>query len=220
MTKIAHGNIPTFKRAGNKAVKQFEQTMQDLGFSEVPSDEILKSILDQDRKKPKRATAENAIQRQFRYVSRNGYTVYIHTGMIGNKFSDRGSAWVMIVEQNKKRGKTTEKRIITREFYRNLSFSLLEKLSAYAQFFKNICDGRYRNKSGTFAHLVEDEIGWKTWESHKSSESKVFFLNHYFTNLSKEKRKIIKNKEISRLRYLKKTAGTVRREREFRSQWK
>ncbi len=220
MTRIAHANIPIFKKVGNKAVKQFEKTMLELGFSEVPSEEILKFILDQDRKKPKRATAENAIQRQFRYVSSNGYTVYIHTGMIGNKFSDRGSAWVMIVEQKKKYGKITEKRVITREFYRNLSFSLLERLSVYAQFFKNICDQRPQNKSGAFMHLFENETGWKTWESQKSSKSKVFFLSHYFSNLSKEKIKIIRTKEISRLRYLKKTKGLVRRERSFRSQWK
>lgn len=208
-----------FAKAGKQVLKNsLERKMLKLGFSEVPKEEILKFILDNNKIKPKRATAENAIQRQFRYVSKTGYAVYIHTGMIGERFSNRGSAWVMVVNQTKKGGKTIETRIITREFYKKDGFLLLEKLTAYAHFFKNICDLRIQNNQGVFMDLCEDETGWKVWQ--KGKEDKIFYAHPFMGNLTNDHKKIVRTKEISRLRYLKKTEGLVRRERSFRSQWK
>lgn len=210
MTKKADANIAAFKKAGIKNMQRFEEVMQDKGFQEVSKEEILKFVLDSHVHKPVRATAENAIQRQFKYDAPTGYRVYIHTGMIGDDFSEKGSAWIMIIDTSGER----EKRVLMREFYRNISCQLLEKLTAYAKFFKNIAD--LWPDGGV---LVEDAASYKLrWEL--KNQTKAFVETLYMSGLTNKEISVIRTKENKRRKYFVSTSGAdIIRERVRRKKW-
>ncbi|MCX6756166.1 MAG: hypothetical protein NTX85_02410 [Candidatus Nomurabacteria bacterium] len=183
--------------------------LDSMGFEKVSKEEILISHLDNNLGKPKRATTGNAVQDQYRRISKTGYSVYIHSGLIDDHFSEKGSSWVLILNEK-------NERVWMREFYRNFGILLLKKLLAYARFASNICDGRLDGDE--LVEFFENRYEWRS-SSGKFSGIVLNYKN-YLYDLSIEEKRIVSQKERIHDSYLKATFGKVLREKDFRATWK
>lgn len=223
---MAKSTIQVFRKSIKKKREHLINQINTLGYREIQVDEKIEFLFEKGVKNPKRANFENLKQEQFVYESETGYKVFIHTGMIEDKFSERGSAWIIIIDKKKeflKKRKPDSKseKVFIREFYRMMAGGHLDKLLAYACFCKKIADKRPANADLEFVkniqtgNISEIDMCWNF-----KSETKPFDLNFYTIGLRSFDQKIILSTERKRNAYLKKTEGKVRRERSFRSKWK
>lgn len=190
-------------------VFNFQKRLDELGFVKVSQKDILISVLEQGMEKPDRATPGNALQMQYKRKSQTGYSVYIHVGLIDTEFSEKGSSWVLILNKD-------GKKVWAREFYRNFGSLLLSRLAAFAHLACSIADAKVPEWE-----LVEVSETEDSWLDLNTGQFVLYFnYKNYIYGLSKEDKAIVKKKEENRIRYLKNTAGKVRRERTFRKKWK
>lgn len=206
MTKTADKGVLLFKEKGHEERETFLKTLKDLGFENLDPDRKIDFLINQAQQIPKRVNSENVKQDQYKYESKTGYSVCIHSGMIGLDFIDKGSAWVIITNEK-------DERVFVREFYRTLSKTLMIRLRSYAKLAKKIADSR---KPGfQLEEISETKMHWE-----KGKEERPFSIGYYTQHgLTKEEQFCIQNGEARRKRYRKNTEGMVRRERKFRSTW-
>ncbi len=209
MTKTSDGGIEVFKKAGVRELENFLKIIEKFDYTEVVNEEKIKTIFDKNLQKPKRASSENVLQAQYRYKSQTGYTVYIHTSLINLDFADKGKPCIMILNEK-------GKKVFFRNFSKNLGYSLLQKLSAYANFCKRIADDR---KPGFELFRASEAL--LIWKKDKSKYFMPFVQKYYTNYLSPEECKIVTTKERMYFKRLIKTIDTVDfREEEKRSTWK
>lgn len=209
MSRKSHRGIAAVAKNTNKALKEFVSYLKEMGFRKRTEKEILQELLELGVEMPPRATTENAIQDQWIYESKCGYGIIIHTGMVKNEFTDRGSSWALIRNAEKKA-------IFMREFYRRDPVSLLKKLSAYAAFTKSIVESKIPEhefvKISEVDYALKDKIVGKV--------VRTFAFTDHVYSLCAEERRIVSKKEKGRSLYFKNTTDKVRRERTFRTTWK
>lgn len=207
MSRKSHNGIAAVAKSTNKALREFNSYLKELGFRRRTEKEILAELIELRVEMPERATAENATQDQWIYQSDYDYEILLYTGMIKNEFTDRGSSWVLIRDEDKKS-------VFVREFYRRDPVSLLGKLSAYANLTLNIV--MMKKPGFDLVEVSETEMAWEK-DDDKSEDFDIAF---YFPLLDEWNISIIKEVERKRKRYFLSTAGKVRRERTFRKKWK
>lgn len=184
MARTLDKGIKTLTEAGIKALNEFEKKMNKLVFTKRPVEDILVELVELSKTKPiqipDRANAENSIQDQYLYQSETGYQVIVHTGIIGKTFSDYGYAWPLVRDEKK------ERRWI-RPSGHDTTVGVLSRLLKYAQFAKNIADGRPAGMD-----LVEFEENKFRWES-PTGESKPFLNEYYVKGMTKDDAKYVLN---------------------------
>lgn len=205
MTKESYKGISIFKESGEEQRINFLKTIKELGYENIDSNKKIEFIIEKAKRIPKRINSESVKQEQYSYKSETGYGVHIHTGMIGLDFSDKGSSWVIITNEK-------GKRVLVREFYRNIGLSLLKKIFAYAKIARKIADSR---KPGfELVEIFETKFEW-----FDGKKTLPFSIKYYLEGFTKEERSIILKGEYARKRYRERTFGEVRRERSLRSTW-
>lgn len=209
LTRSAETGIEIFDKASKKEFKKFRETMKALKFKKLTKAEIINEIFEQDLERPARANAGNVLQDTYLCKLPNGYNVIILVGMIGCDFTKKGSSWVIVRNEQKQR-------VWVREFYRNISFTLLRRLAAYAHYAKNIC--AHRPGKMQLVQISENVYEWHSPQD--PSTTKDFKEALYRVDLPGEYQKIVKDWEARHARYLKRTFGQVRREKDSRSTWK
>jgi hypothetical protein len=219
-----NSNYPVFQKAFLDALPSFRQSFVDLKFSQKTFEEILDFLFREKTKIPSRATSENAKQEQWSYLSSSAYLVVVHTGIIGNQYSDRGNGWVMILDTELSIMKKTNPdfegsdKVFVRAFNRNVGPGYLYRLLSYAKFAKNIADARLKDTKLGFAIDDDGEISETkmVWQTDFGTDP--FHWRHYTKGLSIDEKLIIRRGESSRRRYLEKTKGRVRR-KDIRTTW-
>ncbi len=196
------------KKASLKQQLKFRNKMDELNFNKVPFKEIVMDIVGKELKKPKRATLENALQAQYKYLSTTEYSVVILTGMIDGVLNPKGSAWVHIINEK------TDKKVWTREFYKKNPEDLIDRLCVYAHFAKNISDCRPSN-----ADLVEVTETEYEWKAKRGKHVDPFDIADHLYDLSEEEKGFILANEKKRDNYLKRTEDEVTRQRTFQKKW-
>ena len=185
--------------------QKLEDQLTAGGFTIVTKEEAVQILFDNGLIRPDRADAGNVIQNQFKYVSPTGDIVWIHTGIIGNSFSKKGSAWMMVLAKKKKGEK--RRKVFVREFYRDSPISLIPKLITYGYLGKAIAD--MKPKDGELIKVV-NRYEWQ----YSDGKSKPFQVSHCFSKMrtygvSEDLLQIICNKENSRNSYLRRTQPLV-----------
>ncbi len=189
---------------------KLHQKIITLLYKKVSYKEKLKTHVDKGLVKPERATAENALQAEYKYTSPTKYGSKLLTGIINNRFTEKGSAWTHVVNEK-------DKRVWTREFYRITPKILFDRLIPYAIVAKNIADGRPDGMFLAFAKNSETEYVWKSKNGKKVIP---FDLRDYFTGLTHKQITFVKKNESNRNSYLRRTESKVTRQRTFQKKWK
>jgi hypothetical protein len=195
----------------------FKLKMQHLKFRRLSEQEALQIIFDKKITNPDRADAGNVFQNQFVYVSKTGYIVWIHTGITNYAFSEKGSAWMLVLEKPKAGIK--QRKVFVREFYKDHPISLLPKLHAYACLGKRIANG----KPGDAELIRVGKTLVYQWHYNNGS-IKPFSVTDYRKTMSVDVLTIICKKENARNYYFTKTQPLVdqnlmKREEDIRSKW-
>lgn len=217
MVEITKTQGSLLRESFEREFDAFKLKMQHLKFRRLSEQEALQIIFNKKLTNPDRADAGNVFQNQFVYVSKTGYIVWIHTGIIDYAFSEKGSAWMLVLEKPKT-GKD-QRKVFVREFYKDNPISLIPKLHAYACLGKRIADGKPDD-----AELIR--VG-KTlvYQWHYDSGSiKPFSVTDYNKTLTTDVLTIIYKKENARNYYFTKTQPLVdqqlmKREEDIRSKW-
>jgi hypothetical protein len=206
MKNVIKSRTGSYFNASLSEIFKFDQKISKLKYRTVPAEEILKKILSERMDIPDRADEENALQRQERFMSDTGYSSYSHTGMIELRFSRKGSSWIIIKDEN-------DNVVWIREFYRNIASSLLQRLSVFMHFAKNVAT--YRPEGMNLVRISETDYEWRG----ENVDSKDFNPFDYLMGMSDEEKRIFKENHDDHVRYMKRSKGKVRREWEFRSGW-
>ncbi len=207
MTRTAKTGIASLDRISQKALRDFPVKLKSIGFRKRTTKEILDEFLKLGGKMPDRANGENVLQDQWIYVSQTGYDIIILTGLVRGNYSDKGSTWVIIRNNNLKR-------LWQVECYHVTLFSLLGKLFAYAHLAQNITNGK------PFGFELSENKKNRTF--HWVSKEKSYKMNFrlYLTSLSKEDKVIVIRSEYQRNYYWKGSKGVIKkRQREINSTW-
>lgn len=206
MPKKSNKGIKVFEIAGKIQKRIFLKKLKKLGFKEFTAEQKLIDIIDNDRSKPKRATSENVLQKQYRLVSsKSDYYAHIHTGMIGDDFAITGAGWVIV-------GNDKNKDKIFWLFPRNFAHSLLFRLGAYAELCKKILE--YQPTNTELVEAMENVFCWRS-----SGNDTPINFKHYALSLEKNEYEYIRDRERTTSKWLLSRPGQKRR-RDIRRQWK
>lgn len=209
MSKLKKKRRKPSGRGTAKKVLDFRNKLDGLKYNKMSEAEILEEILEEGLQMPKRATPENALQDQYKYISPTGYADKVNTGMMGEFYTEKGSCWVSIINTE------TKKVVWRREFYHTAKNPPLDKLSAYAHLVKNIADNRPSNMD--LVPVGETRYIWKS----KDGKSKEFLnIADYLHHMTDEDKEFILKNEQKRNDYLRRTRGKVRRQRTIQKTWK
>lgn len=212
MTRQSNSGIDSFKEATATAKKQLVEGLKQISFELKSSEQKIKEIVEETGEIPGRVTPENVLQEQWSYKSQTGYIVEVHTGMIGEEFSEKGSAWVMVLDPKKLNEDGKPTKVFVREFYKHLGFTLIKRLLVYSKLARKIADSRMDGFD--LVETKETKMEWK-----KGSQTKLFSIKYYLAGFSPKERSLMLQTEGAWRRYRERTEGKVRRERDFRSTW-
>lgn len=217
MVEIKNTQEQLLRESFEREFDAFKLKMQYLKFKRLTEQEAVQIIFDKKLTNPDRANAGNVFQNQFVYISKTGYIVWIHTGIIDYAFSEKGSAWMLVLEKPKV-GKD-QRKVFVREFYKDHPISLLPKLHAYACLGKRIADGKPDD-----AELIRVEKTLVYQWHHNNGIIKPFSVMDYKKTMTVDVLTIICKKENARNYYFTKTQPLVnqnlmKREEDIRSKW-
>lgn len=190
------------------AILNFRNYMTALGFKQIPLEEVTTDIVENGRLKPKRATIANVLQNQYKYKSPTGNCVKILTGTKDGKPNEKGSAWIHITDKN-------DKKLMSREFYKDDIKSLLRRLFVYSILGKNLADNKPAGMN--LVEITETEYAWV---SKNGKIVKPIKMKDYIYGLNPEDKKFILTNESQRNSYLRRSkAWIVKRQREIQKKW-
>lgn len=201
-----------------KHAAELHDELTKIGYQLLSPQQSLQIFFDEGLSRPDRADAGNVIQRQYQYVSKKGYTVIVHTGIIDTTFT-KPMKWVMILgKKDSKDPKAKPPKLFVKRFKKDDPDKLIPKLIAYGYLAKAIADSR-----PTGAELVP--MGNAHVWRYVDEKIQPFFVKSYLKEIPKQYVKILRTKERFDRKYLKETqhlvdVGKMKRLPEIRKTWK
>ncbi len=200
-----------------KCAAELHDELIKIGYQLLSPEQSLQIVFDKELSRPRRANAGNVIQKQYWYTSPKGYTVIIHTGIIGTRFT-KPMKWVMILgKKDNKDPKVKPPKLFVKRFKKGDPDKLIPKLIAYGYLAKVIVDSR---PTGAELLPMGNTHVWR----YVDGKIQPFFVKSYLKQVPKEYVKILRTKERFDRKYLKETqhlvdAGKMKRLPEIRKTW-